>query len=410
MRVALINSLYYPDLFGGAERSVQQLAEGLVARGHDISVMATPVDNTAKMYHHNGVRIFGIPIQNFYHPYSGERSKSSLRRAMWHVRDTSNPNMARSVASALAEVQPQLVSTHSLSGHSVAVWGAAKALKLPIVHTLRDYYLLCPKSAMYDHRAATPCVQQCTVCRAFSAPRKSAARQLDGVVGISNFILDTHVRLGFFSDRSIVRQVIHNGYDAGGAPKLQGASSPFRFGFLGQLIREKGLELLLDGFSRLPKGEATLQIFGKGDDAYVRQLRERAQGIEGILWRGFVPAAQAMNEIDALVIPSLWHEPFGRVVIEAFGYGVPVIGSMRGGIPEIIEESRNGYLFDPSSPQTLERAMKAMLDNPPSKYLQMRAEALARSKNFSLKAMLDSYEALFSGIKENGKVTPGSES
>jgi glycosyltransferase involved in cell wall biosynthesis len=398
LHIAFINSLYYPDLLGGAERSVQQLAEGLCARGHAVSVIATPVDGVAREYEHNGVRVFAVPIHNAYHPHSDSKARGRLGRLQWHVRDTSNGAMAAAVGRILERIRPDLVSTHSLAGHSVAVWRAAAALDLPLLHTLRDYYLLCPRSAMYDHRAARPCAQQCLVCKGFSLPRKAASQLLDGVVGISHSILDTHVDAGFFAGLSATRRVIHNGFDAGGVPGFEPPRRPFRFGFLGQLIPEKGLEMLLDAFSLLPEGGAVLHIFGKGEENYVGALKERAKTIAGVSWRGFTPSAQAMAEMDALVVPSLWNEPFGRVVIEAFSHAVPVLGTNRGGVPEIIEASKSGYLFDPGAPPTLVAAMGNMLRMPAADYVAMRRHAWDRAGAFSSAAMLDSHESLIGDI------------
>src|SRR5690606_20049215 len=63
-------------------------------------------------------------------------------------------------------------------------------------------------------------------------------------------------------------------------------------------------------------------------------------------------------------IPSLWHEPFGRVIFEAYAYGVPVIGTNRGGIPEIIEEGNTGFIYDPDQPQQLRNLIQTLCENP----------------------------------------------
>jgi glycosyltransferase involved in cell wall biosynthesis len=89
----------------------------------------------------------------------------------------------------------------------------------------------------------------------------------------------------------------------------------------------------------------------------VNELRARHKSPD-VAFLGYVAADSFFEGIDALVVPSVWHEPSGRVISEAYAYGVPVIGSRRGGIPELIEEGRTGFLFDPDRPDDLVQKMR----------------------------------------------------
>ena len=62
---------------------------------------------------------------------------------------------------------------------------------------------------------------------------------------------------------------------------------------------------------------------------------------------GFVDPTTFFPQIDVLLAPSIWHEPFGRITIEAFAHGVPVIATNRGGLPDIVQDGINGWIFDP---------------------------------------------------------------
>jgi glycosyltransferase involved in cell wall biosynthesis len=397
MRIAIVNTLYYPSLFGGAERSVQQVAEGLAMRGHEVTVLTTPVDGVARRYEHRGVQVVALPIRNAYHPYAGEQPPGAARRLLWHLRDISNAAMADAVHEVLREIRPDVLSSHALAGFSAAVWNAAARLGLPIAHTLRDYYLLCPRSAMYDHRRGAPCTGRCTSCRGFSAPRSAMTQRVQAVIGISDFILQRHLRYGLFAGAALT-QVIANAYEAPAPPDIAPAARPFRFGFVGQLIAEKGIDTLLRAFMRLPAQRASLHIFGRGDPGEVAALTAIAGRHPGVVWEGYRPADEAMRSIDALVVPSRWDEPFGRVLIEAFSHAVPVIGARRGGIPEVLSAPDCGVLFDPLQVETLAQAMTWMLDQVPERYLDMRRAAQARARSFSVSRMIESYEALFDAL------------
>jgi len=97
-----------------------------------------------------------------------------------------------------------------------------------------------------------------------------------------------------------------------------------------------------------------------------------------------------LPEIDVLVVPSVWDEPLPTVVVEAFTHGVPVIGSRRGGIPELIEDGRTGLLFDPAQPGSLEAALGRFIDDPRLAY-RMREHVLQKAQEFVSEKMLKEY-------------------
>ena len=82
-----------------------------------------------------------------------------------------------------------------------------------------------------------------------------------------------------------------------------------------------------------------------------------------------------------MLVPSLWNEPFSRVIIEAYSYGIPVVASNRGGMPEIVEERKTGFLFDPEDEVSLRESINLFLKNP-SMVLEMHENCLKKTENF----------------------------
>lgn len=122
--------------------------------------------------------------------------------------------------------------------------------------------------------------------------------------------------------------------------------APFTVGYVGRLVPEKGVDLLIRAHARLP-ARCRLRIIGRGPgEAALRELA-RTQGVaERIEWWGALePAAipAAMRALDALVLPSRgrpgWQEQFGRVLVEAMASGVPVVGTVSGEIPHVIGDA-----------------------------------------------------------------------
>ena len=121
---------------------------------------------------------------------------------------------------------------------------------------------------------------------------------------------------------------------------------PFTVGYLGRLVEEKGLPLLLEAVAGLP-GAWRLELYGHGPRQTELVARSRELGIAGqVLIRAPVPSRQVpelLRSFDALVLPSRtlprWKEQFGRVLVEAMACGVPVVGSTSGEIPNVIGEA-----------------------------------------------------------------------
>ena len=379
MKILFVNTLYTPHSVGGAERFVQSLAEGLIKVGHDAVVASTAPQKGTRIDRINGVKVYYIGLKNLYWPF-GDKKNPSVLKPLAHALGTYNPWMAREVEQIIDAEQPDLVHTNNLGGFSVLAWQRIKQRHLPLVHTLHDHYLLCPRGTMF--RSGRNCRTRCAECRLYALPRKRPSNQVDTVVGVSRFVLERHLRFGYFADTSN-KSVIPNAYRVESAELRSGTRSrpPIRFGYLGSLHPNKGLEVLLEAATQLPEGTWSLDVAGRGFTAYERYLHATYKRMPAIKFLGYVSPEVFFRELDVLVVPSLLTETFGRVVIEAYAHGVPVIGSSRGGIPELIENEDTGYLIDPGHPRDLTMRMQQLINNP-AIIENMRPNCLNRAKHF----------------------------
>lgn len=400
MKVLLVNTLYTPWQVGGAERSVQLLAEGLVRRGIEAMVVALTPNDIEEHREIGGVSVRYLPLANLYWPHE-MAPPHALQKPAWHAIDSFNPRMGAVLARLLADEAPDIVHTNNLSGFSVAVWRRVAERGIPIVHTLRDYYLACPRATMF--RNGRNCGRRCFDCLAYSLTRQWASQSVDAVVGISRDILKRHRALGFFSNARAL-EVIYNPYDAPEPPPPRSdaeASRPVVFGYLGRLSSEKGLEIMLEAFRHLATTEYRweLRIAGSGDATYVASLRSAAPAQATFL--GHVDPTAFLTGVDALIVPSRWHEPMGRVVIEAFAHGVPVVGARRGGIPELIDEGITGWSFDPDRGASLTSVLKRLLDDP-SKLHDARSACLTAGHRFGVRPCVERYAAVYETVTATG--------
>lgn len=386
MKICIVHTMYYPYKAGGAEITVQQIAEGLVQRGHKVVVVSTGKRNDLRW--HNGVKIYEIKLANLYWPFEDVFGRQ-LVKPFWHLLDAYNPVMAARLGSIIDNERPDFVQTHNLAGFSVAVWRAVKKRGLPVVQVLHDYYNLCVRSTMYNNWQN--CTGLCTVCRLYRAPNRVLSGLVDVVVGVSRYVLGAHTSLGLFPNAK--KLVIHNGYTLSHKVSPGRLGEKVRFGYIGRLHPTKGLDMLIDAFLAVDRPDTELIIAGEGESGYVQALRHRAHD-KPVRFLGYTSREKFFPQIDILVVPSIWHDPFPGVCKEALAWGKPLIASRRGGIPEMVVNGETGWLFEPEEPSALEAAMRAVLIRR-DEYEQMSAACIARAELFKEENMVDAYDKLY---------------
>ena len=354
MKILIVNTLYPPEIIGGAEVSVSLLAETLAQRGQRVSVVCLQRGQTQSVDERNGVRVYRLPLDNDYWPFGQDVKPSSMQRLKWHLQDTWNRKAAARFAEILDIEKPDVVHSNNLTGFSVSLWSEAKRRNIRIVHTLRDYALICKRSTLF--RADSTCMRRCAACATMTAPYRRASRMVDAVTSNSQYVLDRHLEPGYFTD--IPCRVIFNIADTTNLAAMPGpASDDLVFGYIGRLEPEKGIEVVLKAAELLPKAGWQLKIAGRGLEAYVSEIKARTRN-ERIQWLGFTKSADFYAGVDVCLISSVWPEPLPRTLIEAIGAGKATICTTAGGIPEISEFSNLVGKYEPHDHRRLAELMQ----------------------------------------------------
>lgn len=336
MKILHLSSVYAPHAVGGAEKVVELLAEGTAARGHQVAVTSVVPEATAPTQRH-GVDLRPLAHRNPLWIQDSARHAAPVRQ-LNKIATLFNAFTAADFARVLDDVRPDIVHSHSMVELTPWMWRAARARGAVLVHTLHDYDLLCIRAALFMH--GQRCEGLHRACSAFSSVKRRHHVHINHVVGVSQAILRTHLEHGLFAHLPAERRhVIWNPVQRAPAPSRPAVppDQPFTFGFLGRLVPEKGIEVLLQACRELPGlgvGGWQLKVAGRapGDDAPLRAAMEGLP-VERV---GFVDPAAFLRGIDVLVVPSVWREPFGLTVVEAYAAGAPVIGADSGGIAEIV--------------------------------------------------------------------------
>ncbi len=208
----------------------------------------------------------------------------------------------------------------------------------PLLRTRRDWYWIhevLPEKAHY-HRVF-----------------KWLSGRLRGFIAVSNAVRDSLLKAGIPGDKV---SVIHNGLrdiaHEGEARPANGGG--IRIGIVGQVEEWKGHHDLLDAFARIAckYPDATLHVFGAGSASYSNRLKKQANNLgiaDRVIWHGFVDdRVRIYRELDLCIVPVPLGatEALPTIAIEAAFFGLPVVGSRCGGLVEIIEDGRTGFLVN----------------------------------------------------------------
>lgn len=273
---------------------------------------------------------------------------------------------------------------------SPSVYYAARAEGVPVVQTLRNYRLLCPNALFFrDGEICEDClgkpipypgvVHGCyrgsraasSVTAAMITTHRAIQTWTDRVdvyITLTHFAREKFIQGGLPAEKIVVKPNFV--YPDPGVGEGQGSYALY----VGRLSVEKGLDTLISAWEQL-KIPFPLKIVGDGPLAPdVQRAAEKSSKIE---WLGRKPMADVhalMGEAMFLVFPSKWYETFGRVAVEAFAKGTPVVAANVGAIAELVQDGHTGLLFNPGDAKSLASKVDWLLSHP-SKLAEMRQTA-----------------------------------
>ncbi|MGC9504498.1 glycosyltransferase [Baaleninema sp.] len=263
---------------------------------------------------------------------------------------------------------------------SPSVHYAASDLGVPVVQTLRNYRLLCPNGLFFrDGGVCEDCLGQAipypgVVHRCYRDSLaasgmtatmlvvhrllKTWKTRVNGFVTLTEFARQKFIEGGFPGENIHVKpNFVHP--DPG-----MGSGSGGYAVFVGRLSVEKGLDTLLAAWEKL-NGAIPLKILGDGPLS--SQVEAAIDRIPNVAWLGRRPMTEVydiIGEARFLVFPSKWYETFGRVAVEAFAKGTPVIAANIGAIAELVEDGRTGLHFQPGNSEDLAATIERSIAHP----------------------------------------------
>jgi len=277
------------------------------------------------------------------------------------------------VRQRIVDWKPDVVHIHNFFPlASPAVHHAAHSLGMPVIQTLYNYRLLCPGATFYRNgRVCEDCTRHWLPwpgvlhsCYRESALGTSAVaamivlhrllrtwkRTVTTFIAVSEFHRQKLVAQGFPPSRIVVKPPLV--LDPG--PPGRGGDG---FLFVGRLTVEKGIRTMLKAMQLV---NPAVRLTVVGDGPLAAEVRTAADCNPRIHFVGRLPLGQVLDLVGAarcVLFPSEWYETFGRIAVESFAKGTPVITSRIGAVAEIVDDGRTGFHFRAGDPQDLARAI-----------------------------------------------------
>lgn len=249
---------------------------------------------------------------------------------------------------------------------SPAVYYAARKCKVPVVNTIHNFRMLCPKATLYRNgRICEDCIEKGLKCaligrcyrdslsQTFVCVLMTTIHRLTGIYRYVNYICltdfnkDKLLELNKGRDGKIIKSgnvyVKPNFMELQNATVMSAKDREDYILFAGRLDESKGIDLLLEA---IRKSNVNLVIAGSGplEDEVINAAGE----CDNISYVGMLDHAKVveyMRKAKAVVLPTRWYEGFPMSIAESFSVGTPVIGPAMGNVGNIIRDKINGYVF-----------------------------------------------------------------
>lgn len=381
MKIAILSDYDPLSGKGGAEISTQILAEGLSKKGEDVHLFTRPTSNlkTEEVVNEVYVNRNLKSLERF--DFAGGGISSVL---------LSSKLLEMELVKAIKNKNFDIIHSNGRNTAIGAIW-ASKKLGIPAILHIRNYWPICQAGTLltchesFRNVPSPPCIwchykmlpmlygkkglwQLPWAIHAYlqTKLRNKWAKKASFYIAISNFVKFVLEENGFDKNKiSVIPNPIEF-YDSTREPQNQQHKKKILF--VGTLGFHKGIYELLKAIEIIKKEIKNINLEIIGDGALKKEIYNyiQSKNIDYVHLTGNIPhkmVFEAFRNADVTVVPSIWPEPFGRVVVESMSVGTPVVACGVGGISDIIDDGKNGLLVPPKDSEALADAIIKIIKN-----------------------------------------------
>ncbi|MGV8108411.1 glycosyltransferase family 4 protein [Methanospirillum sp.] len=365
-KILICCNVYPPHFIGGAELIAHAHAKKLQELGYSVTIFTGDIQeghnrHSLRREDYDGLRVFRVCLT--FEDFQIEKTNFHHRVVEEHFVDL------------LKELSPDVVHFHNIIGLSTRIIHIAKLHGIKTLMTLHDHWGFCLKNTLIRTNG-TICHEynRCSDCLPFVSDqdihqipiqiRKDIIslhlKDIDVFISPSQYLADAYITAGFPMSKF---HVIWNGIDVNHFSHIEKKRCPdrVRFTFIGHFGRHKGIHILLDALSFLSnnKDRYEVNLIGSGD--IIEECKEKVckMELQSVVkfWGKIKNIDDAYRETDVLILPSIWPENQPVTITEAMASRKPVIASNVGGVPELVEDGKTGYLFEVGKSEELAQKM-----------------------------------------------------
>jgi len=364
VRILISNKFYYNR--GGGDIYTLELEKLLRKNGHEVAAFS--------MQHP-----LNIPsVYSGYFPTEVDVNRKDFNNLFKFVnRPFGSPEVRKKFTALLKSFKPDILHLNNIHSQLSPVLAViAKRHNIPVVWTLHDHKLLCPRyDCTRDHKPCELCFTakfnvvrfKCmknsvmasivAYAEALTWNRKVLGNSTDVFICPSSFLRENMIKGGFASDKL---RVISN-FILEEKLSFVPTERQNYYCYVGRLSAEKGVSSLLEAASEMPQYE--LKVIGTGPLEDELKARYTGSNIKFEGYKKWPELKEILGNSKFMVMPSVCYENNPLSVIESLCLGTPVVGARIGGIPELIHEGVNGYSYISGNVEDLKAKIRLMFDN-----------------------------------------------
>jgi glycosyltransferase involved in cell wall biosynthesis len=389
----MVDKFYFVK--GGAERYFFDLKTLLESKGHEVIPFSMKhPDNVASPYS----RYFVDHID-----FNPKRMKDRLATGVRSAgRVVYSLQARRNVERLIKDTRPDMAHLHMIDHQlSPSILPAFRKAGIPVVQTVHTYKAVCPSYRffiMHQKRICEKCLHGAfhhailSRCHKQSLPASALLAleaSVHAVFGFYKRYIDLFLVPSVFMGKKMAEggyapsKIRHLPYTIRMEDYPVRTDSDGYYVYCGRLSEEKGIETLVRAVDGA--GPRRLKIIGEGPMRPKLEALARGMGLSNVEFTGSLGGKALQKEIlgaEFVVVPSEWYENSPLVIYEAFTMGKPVVGARIGGIPELIEHGKDGFLFEAGHSGDLRKTIRIFLDHPGLASRMGRAARLKAEKTF----------------------------